>query len=59
MLAAAIAELADGSVWVFLIVVMQKKSRVIGKCKEAVAVGAATEPGNGRVLQAWGKEAVL
>ena len=59
LLAAATAELTDGSVWVFLIVVTQKKLRVTGKCKKAVIVGTATKPGSGRVLQAWRTAAVL
>lgn len=57
LLAASIAEATDGSVWVFFIVVMQKKSRVTGECRKAVIVGTAAKPGNGRVLQAGGRAA--
>lgn len=58
MLASAIAGLTDGSVWVFLIVVIKKKSQVRGKCKKAVIVVTVTKPWSGGVLKAWGIVAV-
>lgn len=40
--------------WVFLIVVMQKKSQVTDKCNKAVTVGTATEPGTAECCRRGG-----